>query len=189
MAENVWTKIARLRVKDTSFLAPVVLQAVNDGIEACKGATVVIEGEEISLDVVVVETLRVQELQEIYFAQGTSKQKSVLKGMHVYGVAVDVVSARYLWFSDKASVEKWPDSKIRAKASVLWYRAVADKLMATKELAWGGLWKRFPDSPHFQSSRVPSVPNDLMISTYQKHGGGQEGREAVWKLFKLEGSP
>lgn len=191
MAEDIWAKINRLRVKDMSTLAPVVFNAVNHGISLCKGDSVVVtlsvgRTETLQLDPVVVETLRVQELQEIYFLQGSSRQRSVLKSMHCYGVAVDVISESFGWFTNKASIERWPDKDVRARVAIQWYRAVAERLMASKEMAWGGLWKRFPDSPHFQSARVPAVPNEAMISAYQKAGGGLAGREAVWKIFHLD---
>lgn len=190
MTEDVWSRIAKLRVKDVSLLAPSVRQAVTDGIAACQGQVVTVTikpevTEDVPLDPTVVETIRVQEMQEIYFSQGSSKQRSILKSMHCYGVAFDIISQQYGWFTDDRAIKKWPEKDVRLKVSLMWYRAVANKLMETKELAWGGLWKRFPDSPHFQSSRVPAVPNDIMITTYQKAGGGEAGRKAVWKLFKL----
>lgn len=190
MSTDIWSRIAKLRIRDTDLLAPVVKRALDHGIAAATETSIDVNSspdvvDTVSLDPMVIETLRVAELQEIYFTQGSSKQRSVLKSMHCYGVAFDLISVQYGWFTDARAIKRWPDRAVRTRVALSWYRAVAKHLMDTKELAWGGLWKRFPDSPHFQSSRVPVVPNDLIITTYQKAGGGQAGREAVWELYQL----
>lgn len=191
MAESVWEQIDRLRQRDPALLAPVVQAAWDRGRARCAGLTVNVAGVDapedlVALDaVVLIETLRVQELQTIYFAQGSTKAQSVLKSWHAYGCAFDVIHRDYGWFDNTAARKRWPDKQRRAVAGVRWYRAVATQLTLTKELAWGGLWKTFPDSPHFQSAVIPVGPSQAAIEAYSKAGGGAEGRRAVHALYHL----
>ena len=189
MTEDVWARIARLRIKDVDLLAPVIKHSVLQGLSALGTQTASIqymgETHTISLKTKVVETLRVQELQEIYFQQKTSKVSDVMRGSHAYGIAVDLISEEYDWFTGKAAAERWPDRKVREAISLLWYRRLAAVVTADNVMAWGGLWKKFPDSPHFQSARTPVSPNHAMREAYLKAGGGLAGRQAVWSMFGL----
>ena len=190
--EDIWAKIKRLRISDMSLLAPVVRSRVGLSLKIAEHEVldVTVKGQRYSVPMkaYVVETLRVQELQEIYYGQKTSKVKNVLYGSHAYGVAVDIVSVQYGWFTGAAAVKAWPDKDVRNTISVLWFKRLADIVTADKVMAWGGLWKKFPDSPHFQSARTPVSPNDAMRQAYATAGGGEAGRKAVWAMFGLDAS-
>jgi hypothetical protein len=191
MSESVWTKIARLRQNDASALAPAVRRAWDRGRSACGGlyvnvATVPDAEDLVDLGrVVMVEALRVQALQDIYLAQGATKAASVLKSWHGYGAAFDVIHAQYGWFTNADAKARWPDAGTRERAGARWYRAVAGILTREQDLAWGGLWRRFPDSPHFQSARVPVSPPAAAEARYHAAGGGAAGRQAVWEMYTI----
>lgn len=187
---DVWKRIASLRHNDVKYLAPVLRESLAKSMQAVSEMTTVVavRGQEFVLPLTcrIVETLRVQELQTIYFEQRTSKVKDVLYGSHVYGIAVDLVSAEYDWFTGKKAIVKWPDRKDRESVSLQWYRSLASVITKDRVFAWGGLWKGFPDSPHFQAAVAPTTPNKAMRLAYTTAGGGEEGRKAVWRMFALD---
>ena len=192
MTESVWVRIARLRHRDPSLLAPPVMRAWDRGRIACDGLFVNVAAKDAPEDlvdlgrVVVVETLRVQALQDIYMSQGTTKAASILKSWHGYGLALDVIHKEFAWFTNRAAITRWPLRKDRDRAAMIWFKAVAGVLTQGQELAWGGLWKNFPDSPHFQSARTPRSPAASSSVVYTNAGGGAAGRLAVWKTFGLD---
>lgn len=189
---SVWTRIARLRQRDPHLLAPAVMRAWDRGRMKCQGLHVNVADANAPEDLVplgelmLVETLRVQELQTIYYAQRTTKQSSVLRSWHAYGLAFDVVHREYLWFSNRAAMQRWPNKAARERAAVRWFRGVAGILTHGQQLAWGGLWKTFPDSPHFQAARVPVVVPASTEALYLAAGGDLPGRQAVWAHYGLD---
>jgi hypothetical protein len=187
----VWQQIARLRQRDPHLLAPAIMSAWDRGRMACNGLFVNVSEPDAPEDLVdlasvtLIETLRVQALQDIYFAQGATRAKSVLKSWHAYGMAFDVVHRTYGWFTNAAAIKRWPNKKRRDVVAIRWYRAVSGVLTRGGALAWGGLWKQFPDSPHFQSAVTPITPPDSTVALYQQAGEGEAGRRAVWAHYRL----
>lgn len=195
MSEDVWSRIARLRISDESLLAPslknglaIARQRISElqtaGTDHAKG----LEKDDIGLSFTVVETLRVQALQDIYFQRQATKARSVLKSWHGYACAFDFVHPVYMWFTNKKSIEKWPSKSDRNRASVLWYAAMGRIFIDTGLLAWGGLWKNFPDSPHVQSSLTPVTPPQSAIDAYNRgktRKTPEDGRRLVWQMFNL----
>ena len=187
---SVWSTIARLRQRDPHLLAPAIMKAWDRGRVTCSMLQVNVADagaapDYVAMDLLLMETLRVQELQDIYLRQGTTKAADVMRSHHAYGTALDVVHREFYWFTNKASIARWPDKRMRQRASIRWFRAVANILTCDGTLAWGGLWKSFPDSPHFQAAALPRTPSLLMRGLYDAAGGGEPGRRAVWEQYKL----
>ncbi len=150
-APSIWATIVRLRQSDLAYVAPRFREAVELALEDCQEAT---------LDAYVFESLRTNELQAIYFAQGSSKAQTAFRSWHFYGLAVDVISRSRQW-------DAWHD---RA-----WRDAVVSRFKL-RGLDWGGDWTRFKDLPHFQWGRCKPSPSDLAIELYRSGGVG-----AVWR--------
>ena len=84
----------------------------------------------------IIEGLRTEEQQKVYFETGKSQ---TMKSKHLVGDAVDMYPIS-------------PDGK-----SIDWksFRCLADSMsIAAKEenvnIVWGGHWKSFKDEPHFE---------------------------------------
>lgn len=108
-------------------------------------ADVVRRAIEISkIDFAVVEGLRTQERQNQLHAQGRTAPGPIvtqtLKSKHIEGKAVDLAPVR------GGSID-WNDAK--------GFQAIADAMFAAAaelgiSIEWGGSWKGFVDSPHFE---------------------------------------
>ncbi len=109
---------SRMPIKDLNLLEPVTREAVQDIIRHAGLAGV---------QLIVLETFRSQELQEIYFERGVTQLRNV--GVHHYGLACDLgiaVAGQVNWKAD--------------------YSILGD-LAARCGLVWGGDWGT-PDKPH-----------------------------------------
>jgi hypothetical protein len=107
------------RVADINLLEPITQQAVLNIIQDAK--------ESLGIELMVFETYRSQELQEIYFERGVTQLQKV--GVHHYGLAADIVKVKNgqpNWDGDFGFLQK-----------------LANKY----NLVWGGDWGR-PDEPH-----------------------------------------
>jgi peptidoglycan L-alanyl-D-glutamate endopeptidase CwlK len=94
-----------------------------------------------AVDFIVTEGLRTLDRQRHLVAQGASR---TLKSRHLTGHAVDVVAVGAV----KGTVSyKVPDMKAIAKA----FKAASAELKIPIE--WGGDWKSFVDTPHFELDR------------------------------------
>lgn len=105
-------------VKDLNLLEPVTRAAVQEIIKMAGLSGV---------NLVVLETYRSQELQEVYFERGVTQLKNV--GVHHYGLACDLgitVAGQINWKADYS---------------------ILGKLAAQQGLVWGGDWGT-PDQPH-----------------------------------------
>lgn len=120
--------------KDLNKLNPLAKQAAEYLLEACKDA---------GLNIKVTETLRTTERQQELYAQGRTKPGRIVtqvdgvksKSIHQFGNAFDVCQ------------------NIRGKE---YEEAVIKKVGALGVqigLEWGGSWKGFVDSPHFQLNK------------------------------------
>jgi hypothetical protein len=105
-------------VADMALLEPVTRAAVE---------AILAEAMEMGIDLMVFETYRSQELQEIYYRRGVTKLRKV--GVHRYGLAADIVksmSGEPSWDGDFSFLGP-----------------LAEKY----GLIWGGDWGE-PDQPH-----------------------------------------
>lgn len=175
---TVWERIAALRCRDLDRLAPRMKDRVVAALEDCVGQTVIMSlpsgrAVEIALDAMVYETERSDELQQIYYAQGTTNAKTARHGWHFFGLAVDVISREYEWFTGRSAVRMFSDRKDRDFAAEAWFSAVAASFKG-QGCDWGGDW-RSPDMPHFQFGGLRASPSDRARALFD-----EGGREAVW---------
>lgn len=91
------------------------------------------------VDFAVVEGLRTLERQKQLKKAGATK---ILNSRHITGHAVDLVP-----LVDGKARWDWP--LYYKLAPYVWAAARAEKV----PLEWGGLWKSFPDAPHWQLPR------------------------------------
>ena len=134
---------AALRIKSLAFLAPKMRTALQNVIDRMEG-----KGH----DPTVFETMRVAALQVAYFEGGVSKQRDVLRGMHAYGLAADIISISKGWNYSKA-----------------WKEDLAAACKA-EGLTCGGEWKTFVDWPHIQWGKYPGAPSDALVAAYNTGG-------------------
>lgn len=179
---DVWTRIQQLRQRDPSLLAPKFRDALEATLAECARTTIVVPLAEhdiaLSLDAICFETLRSDELQAIYFAQRTTRAKTARGSWHFYGLAADVISARYEWFDGTAARAAWPDKADRAAVGAAWFRGLGT-VAITHGLHWGGTWHD-PDLPHVQWGKCFDSPESAP-AIYDRAGGRDAGRLAVWR--------
>lgn len=99
------------------------------------------------IDFVVIEGLRTKERQKQLVAAGAS---TTMNSRHITGHAVDICPLLDLDKDGKIETEEmfsWPlMAKLNAHIAAA---AAAEKV----PLTWGGLWKSFPDAPHYELDR------------------------------------
>lgn len=179
-AKGIWERIEELRIRSTDDLAPGFRGRLLTGLGACQGRLVeaVLPGDAgvvtVVLDPIIEETLRVDELQRIYFSQGTTKAQSAKYGWHFYGLAADVISKKYGWFTDRIAIAMFPNCFVRKAVSRAWFGGVAG-VLKQYGLKWGGDWEH-PDEPHFYFGTLKATPSDRARELYDA-----VGRDAVWK--------
>lgn len=129
---------------DLQLLAPLFRAAVDAAIAECND-------EQNSLDAIVYETYRSNELQGIYYARGrtvrppkspVTNAMNNLYSWHGYGLAVDVIHRTRHWDADGN-----------------WFRSVA-AIFKKQGCKWGGDWTS-PDPPHFQWGLCKPSPSPL----------------------------
>lgn len=141
----------RLVRRDLCELAPRMRRAVQAMLKECHAR---------SLDAMVYEAMRTDELARMYFQLGASKARDARHTWHGYGLAVDVISLSRAW-------KAWEDP--------VWTAAVV--AIAKKHgLDWGGDWETFVDKPHFQWGQCRPSPSAAGIALYQSGG-----LKAVWE--------
>lgn len=173
---NVWLRIEELRQRDLNLLAPKFKDAVEAAVAEIAGRSIRIGTIVVPLDVVIFETARTNELQQIYYSQGTSKAKTAEKSWHYYGLAIDVISQRYEWFDNKFAKETWPNRIERMAAAEKWFLAVGG-FFEEQGCKLGAKWKH-QDLPHIQWGRCKDSPDDA-IEIYKT-----KGLQAVWEAVK-----
>lgn len=177
---TVWERIAALRVSSLEPLAPAFRAAVLAALADCRARAIVVEfragtSAPLALDPVVHESLRTDELQAIYYAQGTTRAKTARYSWHGYGLAVDVISARYGWFTGRAAARDFPDRHERAAAATAWFRAMGETF-ERHGCRWGGHWA-LADLPHVFWGKCKDSPSAL-ARTLSAAGGNA----AVWRV-------
>lgn len=146
MAREISHEAARKLVqRDLDSLAPLMREAVKAAVAECKAA---------GFDVYVYETIRTNELAEMYHALGVSKATTAFRTWHFYGLAVDIISASRGW-------KAWDDPEWRDGVVAIFKKHGMD---------WGGDWKSFRDMPHFQWGKCRASPSDEAIRLYSEGG-------------------
>jgi len=143
-APSIWVRIEELRINRLDRLAPMMKERVEALLEDAKKIGS-INGE--LFDPIVFETDRVDELQRIYYEQGTTNAPTAIYGWHFFGLATDMISKSKKW-----SVK---DS---------WWRALG-KLAERNGLKSGYFWKR-KDSPHIYFGTLKDSPSDIARTLY-----------------------
>lgn len=169
---SVWVRIASLRTNSLDKLAPMMRKRVEAYLEEAAKTKMV--GKEV-FDPIVFETARVDELQRIYFQQGTTKAATAIYGWHFYWLAIDTISKSKEWSVSKR-----------------WWSYNAD-LMRNHGIDPGFDWNN-PDEPHGQFGTVGKSPSDLARTLYfgTPHWQGMQtfpvddprhmrGLQRVWK--------
>ena len=143
-APSIWVRIEQLRINKLDRLAPIMLDRVNAMMaDAKKIAT--INGE--VFDPIVFETDRLDELQQIYYEQGTTNAPTAIYGWHFYGLAIDVISKSKGW-----------------DVKNTWWNTLAN-LAVKHNLKSGHFWHR-KDSPHIYFGSLKDSPSDLARTLY-----------------------
>ena len=96
---------------------------------------------------------RTAELQNYYYKIGTSTKDGYKKlSYHQSGLAVDLIpwnGKKYTW-EDPLAFER-----IHSAIMEVWWRDIwCQDDNDSFKLEWGGLWKSFPDSPHYQLKKI-----------------------------------
>lgn len=147
-------RIKSLEISDINKLAPRFIEVTKAGLEECNKS---------GIDLVLHETLRVQELQAIYFKTGASKAATIYHAYHGYGLAFDGKSKKFNW-----SV---PES----------YWLDANLILSNKfGLVWGGTFKSIHDTDHWQWQSLRDKwisPTKIMQNLLHNNN-----IEEVWRL-------
>lgn len=177
-SKSIWTRIEELRQNDLDLLAPKFKEAVEKALDELDGRSIRVGTVVVPLDVVVFETARTNELQQIYYSQGTTKAKTAENSWHFYGLAIDIISRYYEWFDNANARRIWPKEEDRFEAARNWFLA-AGAFFEEQGCRLGAKWKH-PDMPHIQWGKCRDTP-DKAPEIYHEHG-----LEAVWKAVGAE---
>lgn len=167
---------------DLDDCAPLFAVAVHDAIGACERA---------GYDAMVAESLRTNEVQELYYRRGrpptaeypgpVTHARTAMYSWHGYGLAVDVISRSRAWFRPLRILNPTPDTlAAEARRAIQerdhWYAGVS-AIFKAHGLDWGGDW-RAPkqDLPHFQWGTLKPSPSEKARALY-----AAGGLEAVWR--------
>ena len=153
----------RLVNRDERLLAPKfadAVQAAEDELWTTAGITIFIY-----------ETIRTNELAEMYYRLNRSNSPNGFYTWHFYGLAVDVVHPTKLW-------KAWPTwnniaQRYEGGDVVWWHQVVA--AFKKHGCDWGGDWNSIKDTPHFQWGKCNPTP----VAAPKLFMTG--GVEAVWK--------
>jgi hypothetical protein len=130
------------RVRDLQYLEPVTRAAV---------LAIIAEAKAGGIELMIYETYRSQELQQIYFERGATKLQKV--GVHHYGLACDLVKVN-------DGQPSWEGN----------FDFLGD-LTKKRGLIWGGDWgvpgvkPKFVDADHVQRCAI-SMQNRLFAGTW-----------------------
>jgi hypothetical protein len=175
-APSVWDLIKKLRKSDPCFCAPEFKIKLLTMIESAKKVGRLRNGE--LFDPIIFETERVEELQRIYYNQGTTNASSAIYGWHFYRLAADIISLEKEW-----------------SVSDLWWSTLAD-LAEDHGLASGYRWTG-KDEPHVYLGGLRKSPSDLTRNAYfnnttwrtnPKVYVGAQHEEALMRVWKITGA-
>jgi hypothetical protein len=147
-----------LVVRKLDVLAPRFRIAVEEALAECAAK---------GYDAYVYESLRSNELQEIYYRRGrppsaeypapVTNAKTADRSWHFFGLAVDVISQSQKWSAPEA-----------------WWKAVAE-IFRANGCKSGYYWARC-DKPHHQWGKCRVTPSPRARALYS-----EGGLEAVWE--------
>ena len=146
-----------LVVSSLNGLAPLFRAALTAALAECNAA---------GLDAIAYETLRSDELQQMYYARGrtvipphytVTNAQTARHGWHFFGLAVDVISASKRWDVTK----EWRDT--------------VSSIFKSHGCSAGADWPH-PDLPHYQFGKCRRSPSNKARELY-----AQGGNAAVWQ--------
>lgn len=166
-------------------LAPRMRGAVESALLECRAS---------GLDVMVWESCRSQELQELYYKRGrpptpeypspVTWQRNAMRAWHFYGLAVDVISEENRWFALTRDMTHGLTGdaleavrRARHQQAAEWFARVAT-IFIRYGCDWGGHWVR-QDPPHMQWGHCRPSPSQLSIDAFVRGG-----KPAVWELVR-----
>lgn len=174
-SSDVWKRIDSLRVSSTEGLAPKFYQALLSGLDDMVGKTIKLGVVTVDLDWYIFETLRTNELQEIYFEQGTTNAKTAEHSWHYYGLAVDGISRRFKWFDTPSARVIWPKRENREAYAEAWFLDCGS-YFEKYGCKLGAKWHK-PDFPHVQWGKCADSP--VLAPQLKEEGGNERVWEAV----------
>jgi hypothetical protein len=175
-APSVWERIKELRRSDPCFCAPLFKVRLLKMMEDCKKVGTLKNGE--LFDPIIFETERVDELQKIYFQQGTTKAPTAIYAWHFYRLAADIISLSKEW-----------------KVSDSWWKKLAE-IAEDNGLQSGYRWVN-KDEPHVYFGGIKKSPSDLTRNAYfgnttwrtnPKVYDGAKHEEALLRVWKITGA-
>lgn len=170
---DIWKKIDSLRIKSIDGLAPKFYKALMDGMSDMRGRTIKLGPISVDLDWMIFETIRSDELQQIYFQQGTTNASTAEHSWHYYGLAVDGISSRFKWFDTPTARTIWPKKDTRDSYAEDWFLDCGS-YFEKYGCKLGAKWHH-PDLPHVQWGNMADSP--ILAPKLKEEGGN----EAVWR--------
>jgi hypothetical protein len=146
-----------LVVDSLDGVAPLFADAIMAALAECNAQ---------GYDAISYETLRSDELQQMYYARGrtvvppsytVTNVRSAQYGWHFFGLGDDIISASMRW----DVTQEWRDA--------------VNVIMRSHGLSCGADWPSFPDLPHVQWGGCRRSPSNEARALY-----AQGGLEAVW---------
>lgn len=176
-APSIWERIDKLRIRSLDVLAPGMIIRVNGYLRDAAQYKIVPGTDEV-YDPMVFETARTDELQRIYYEQGTTNAPTAIYGWHFYCLAIDTISRSKEW-----------------SVSQKWWRFNAS-LMRRNGIDPGYDWRK-QDEPHGQFGTLKASPSDVARALYfgTPHWNGMstfapddprhlQGLKRVWEAVK-----
>ena len=136
--------------RDISKLVPELQEKVKSFLAICKDR---------KKDVVIIETARTNEVQAAYYAQGradlkTVNDKRILAGLPVISEKENVKITNTKPGMSKHNSGKAFDVAPAVNGKIMWNDSESFRELGSigksVGLKWGGDWKSFKDSPHFE---------------------------------------
>lgn len=156
LGPDIWKRIELLRIDSFAGLAPKFREAIVAGMNDMKGNSIRLGGILVDLDWYVFETIRLDELQQIYYAQGTTKAKTADYSWHKYGLAVDGISQRFKWFNTPAARVIWSNASKREGYALEWFLRCGE-YFEKHGCKLGARWKS-KDLPHVYWGKCRPTP-------------------------------
>jgi hypothetical protein len=174
-SNGIWKRIDNLRISSIDGLAPKFYQSLMNGTSDMRGKVIKLGAIFVELDWMIFETLRSDELQQIYFQQGTTNAPTAEHSWHYYGLAVDGISSRFKWFDSSAAQVVWPRKTDREAYAEAWFLECG-QYFEKYNCKLGAKWEH-PDLPHVQWGNCSASPHQA--PQLKLEGGNRKVWEAV----------
>ena len=143
---DIWSKIKELRRNDICDLAPKFREKIIKLMEECsKIEPMNVSGIIFQFDLIVFETSRSNELQQIYYSQRTTNARHAFYSWHFYGLAIDIISKSRNW-----------------NVPLKWWDKLGE-IVRSNNLRWGGDFRKIKDYAHIQWKDMVDSPIKLHI--------------------------